>query len=240
MDWYRWWHGTYTDPKFQMVANDCDISLACVLGIWSAMLEQASSSDPRGSFKFDPEVMTFHLGIDCVTPCNAMKRRGLLHETGEMLHVVNWEKRQPKRERDDNSTDRVRSWRESKKNDVTPCNAMQHHETPRGDKSRGDKSKEETTLSCKQDDALTSSHEVIDFLNSKTGCHYRKTGTTQKFVLARLKDGYSVQDMKTVIAKKCREWINDPAMVSYLRPKTLFNATNFENYHGQCVEVPND
>ena len=97
------------------------------------------------------------------------------------------------------------------------------------------------TLSCKQDDTLTSSsHEVIDFLNSKTGCHYRKTGTTQKFVLARLKDGYSVQDMKTVIAKKCREWINDPAMVSYLRPKTLFNATNFENYHGQCVEVPND
>ena len=139
MDWYRWWHGTYTDPKFQMVANDCGISLACVLGIWSAMLEQASANDPRGSFKFDAEVMSFHLGIDCVTPCNAMKRRGLLHETDEMLHVANWEKRQPKRERNDNSTERVRACRERKKEDVTPCNAMKRQETPRLDKKRIDK-----------------------------------------------------------------------------------------------------
>ena len=143
MDWYRWWHGSSTDPKFQMVAAECQVPLATVLGLWATLLEQASSSGSRGSLVLDHEVLSFQLGIDTVTPCNAMKRRGLLHETDGVLHVATWEKRQPKRECDDNSTDRVRKHRAVKnqefiedENHVTPCNANETQETPRLDKSR--------------------------------------------------------------------------------------------------------
>lgn len=146
MDWYRWWHGSSTDPKFQMVAKECDIPLACVIGLWATLLEQASASSKRGSFVIDHEVMSFQLGIDTVTPCNAMKRRGLLHETDGLFHIANWEKRQPKRERDDNSTERVRKHRDNKKQTltddethVTPCNDNETTETPRLDKRREEK-----------------------------------------------------------------------------------------------------
>lgn len=136
MDWYRWWHGSSTDPKFQMVAIECGMPLSCVLGLWAVLLEKASEANPRGSFQIDHEVLSFQLGIDTVTPCNAMQRRGLLHVTDETLQINSWEKRQPKRERDDNSTERVRACRERKKQNETPCNANVTQETPRLDKRR--------------------------------------------------------------------------------------------------------
>jgi hypothetical protein len=146
MDWLRWWHGSSTDPKFRMIAAECNMPLASIIGLWAYILECASSNKTRGQIdNFDLEVAGFHLGIDVVTPCNAMKRRNMFHETGETLHVTNWEKWQPKRERDDVSTDRVRKHRGKQKqeltsveNDVTPCNANETHVTPRGEESRED------------------------------------------------------------------------------------------------------
>ena len=44
-----------------------------------------------------------------------------------------------------------------------------------------------------------------------------------------MKEGYTVEDCKAVIDKKASEWMNSD-MQQFLRPKTLFNATNFENY----------
>ena len=39
-------------------------------------------------------------------------------------------------------------------------------------------------------------------------------------------------DFKTVIDKKCAEWLQDGNMVQYLRPETLFG-TKFETYLNQ-------
>lgn len=120
--------------------------LASILGLWAYIIESASSNKTRGQIdNFDTDVAGFHLGIDVVTPCNAMKRRNMLHETGETLHIKNWEKWQPKREREDVSTDRVRKHRDKQKqelinheNHATPCNANETHVTPREDKIRVD------------------------------------------------------------------------------------------------------
>lgn len=76
--------------------------------------------------------------------------------------------------------------------------------------------------------------EVLEFLNTKTGRKYRPVDPTIKPIMARLKT-CSVQDMKTVIARKHREWNTNEKMEKYLRPKTLFAAANFENYLGECV-----
>lgn len=81
----------------------------------------------------------------------------------------------------------------------------------------------------KNDDAK----EVLEFLNKKTGRHYRPVAANLELILARFKEGYEISDLKAVIAIKCREWSNDDVMDKFLRPKTLFNRTNMANYSGE-------
>ena len=88
----------------------------------------------------------------------------------------------------------------------------------------------QTIMSSNLDDAV----EVINFLNQKTGRQYRPTSSNLKLVKERMKD-YTLQELKTMVARKCREWKADPQMNKYLRPATLFNATKCDQYVGECV-----
>ena len=74
---------------------------------------------------------------------------------------------------------------------------------------------------------------ALEFLNLKTGRRYEPVDANLRLIASRLKEGATLQDMKSVIAKKCREWGTDPKMETFLRPKTLFSATNFANYKGE-------
>lgn len=117
MPWFKWWDGTAADMKFRMVAEECKLPVACIVGAWAYMLEHASRSADRGSIAdIDMEVMAYTLGLpDCETVCNAMKRRKLLHDDGT---IAKWEDRQAKREKTEpsgSSTDRVRRFREKQK-----------------------------------------------------------------------------------------------------------------------------
>ena len=76
---------------------------------------------------------------------------------------------------------------------------------------------------------------VIDYLNSKTGQHFRSTTkSTRQHINARLAEGFTLDDFKCVIAKKCAEWMGDSKMEKYLRPETLFG-TKFESYQNAKV-----
>lgn len=139
MDWFRWWHGSVTDPKLHMIAEDTGRTRAEIIGIWAILLEHASVNNPRGQINnFSIEVFGFLANTDIDAVCNAMQRLVMLHVTDGVLHIENWDKRQPKREREDNSTERVRAWRERKKLKETHSNATKRHETPREDKIRED------------------------------------------------------------------------------------------------------
>ncbi|MBQ8824927.1 MAG: conserved phage C-terminal domain-containing protein [Ruminococcus sp.] len=71
---------------------------------------------------------------------------------------------------------------------------------------------------------------IISYLNEKVGTNYKSNAkSTQKHINARLSEGYTVDDFKTVIDFKCSEWLNDKKMKQYLRPETLFG-TKFESY----------
>jgi uncharacterized phage protein (TIGR02220 family) len=75
--------------------------------------------------------------------------------------------------------------------------------------------------------------KIIDYLNRKTNSHYRPTSkATRRLIKARYNDGFTDIDFKTVIDKKCAEWLQDSNMVQYLRPETLFG-TKFEAYLNQ-------
>ena len=72
--------------------------------------------------------------------------------------------------------------------------------------------------------------EVIDHLNQQAGTHYKATtANTRKLIKARLKEGFTVEEIKTVIDKKCADWLNNQDMAKYLRPETLFGP-KFESY----------
>ncbi|MBS6157694.1 MAG: conserved phage C-terminal domain-containing protein, partial [Sutterella sp.] len=55
------------------------------------------------------------------------------------------------------------------------------------------------------------------------------TASTRKHIKARLDEGFTIDDFKMVIDKKCSEWLNNSKMEQYLRPETLFG-TKFEGY----------
>jgi uncharacterized phage protein (TIGR02220 family) len=72
--------------------------------------------------------------------------------------------------------------------------------------------------------------EIIDFLNEKINARYKYSSkATQEKIKARLNEGFTVEDFKTVISKKVDDWFNDEKMCRYLRPETLFG-TKFESY----------
>lgn len=79
--------------------------------------------------------------------------------------------------------------------------------------------------------------ELLAWLNTKTGRNFEPVPANVDPIVARLKEGFAPEIVRQVIAKKCREWGTDEKMADYLRPKTLFNATNFANYAGEIVSV---
>jgi len=69
--------------------------------------------------------------------------------------------------------------------------------------------------------------EIIDYLNKLTGKRYRK----DKGLLARLNEGYTVEDCKRVISIKVAEWTGTDQAI-YIRPETLFG-NKFDGYLNQ-------
>ena len=82
--------------------------------------------------------------------------------------------------------------------------------------------------------SLSQASDILNFLNEKTKCRFRHEDTNLKLITARLKSGASADECRAVIARKFRDW-HGTEMQKYLRPATLFNATKFEQYLGECV-----
>ena len=89
------------------------------------------------------------------------------------------------------------------------------------------------TLSGKPDDAK----QILQFLNSKTGRNYQPVKANLEMIAARLKDGATPDELRMVVAKKCREWAGDEKMNQYLRPATLFNRTKYAQYQGELINI---
>lgn len=79
--------------------------------------------------------------------------------------------------------------------------------------------------------------DIVEYLNEKTGKSFKSTTKkTQSCIHARLAEGFKEDDFKTVIDKKCAEWIGNEKMEQYLRPETLFG-TKFESYLNANVKT---
>lgn len=123
MDWFRWWHGTITDPKFQFVARKAGTTVGSVVAVWASLLEHASNvtqcdaSVTRGDVtRFCCDDFDVLLGLpDGISQAifDALTQKGLI-ENGR---IAKWDERQSKRE--DSSAERTKAYRGRKKSDVT-------------------------------------------------------------------------------------------------------------------------
>lgn len=71
--------------------------------------------------------------------------------------------------------------------------------------------------------------EVLNYLNTKSKKNFRNVKANIDLIKARLKE-YSVEDLKMVVDTKVANWVNDEKMNQFIRPSTLFNATNCAQY----------
>lgn len=165
MDWFRSHHGAPSDPKWQLIARKAGVPTCAVVSLFWMLLDHASQHSDRGSIDgFDTEVAAMYLGLDdsqAEAIMEALRTKEIIVDG----RLANWEKRQPRREReDDYSTERVQRHRARQhgtaatnetpvpKNETplpsadpivtpittseTPCNATKRTGTPREDKRR--------------------------------------------------------------------------------------------------------
>ena len=103
-------------------------------------------------------------------------------------------------------------------------------DTPKKKEERRKKKKENKNKNILSSEASTLCIDVIDYLNLVAGKSFRSgSSETMRVINARAVDGYSIEDFKSVVDKKCRAWVNDPRMAKFIRPQTLFG-TKFESY----------
>jgi uncharacterized phage protein (TIGR02220 family) len=76
--------------------------------------------------------------------------------------------------------------------------------------------------------------EVLKFLQNMTGRAYREVPSNVRLIESRLKNT-SLEDIKRVLVFKGEQWLDDPTMSQYLRPITLFRASNFEQYLAEAL-----
>ena len=122
---------------------------------------------------------------------------------------------------------RVAKHREKEKmlqcnNDVTKCNSIKEIDI-------------EKDIEIDKEN-ITKEKEIINYLNLKAHKNFKYTQNNLNKIKTRLKEGFTLEDFKQVIDKKCVEWLNDNKMNQYLRPETLFGS-KFESYLQQDKNI---
>jgi uncharacterized phage protein (TIGR02220 family) len=73
--------------------------------------------------------------------------------------------------------------------------------------------------------------QCLEYLNRKSNSNYKTTTKSHiENISARLRGGATTADVMMVIDSKVAEWGNNPSMVQYLRPDTLFSLKKFDGY----------
>lgn len=209
-----------------------------IIVVWFKLLCMAGKQNNSGVFMLNDKIAYTDEMLATVfrRPLNTVRLAlktfeayGMIEIVDNVVTIPNWEKHQSLDElerKKERNRKRVAAYREKQKllatgeqecnaysnvTDIT-CNAIER------DKER-EEDKERENIYC----------AVIEHLNSEAGTNYRASAqSTKRHINARLAEGFTTEDFKTVINKKCSEW-KGTDMEKYLRPETLFG-TKFESY----------
>lgn len=221
--WFKVWTSILSDDDFDPEIEGIlgSIGRFVLLGSYAAL------HGTRGRFEIRKRTLfrlMQHNNLDAIRAEIAL--RNVTFEEGKndndkiIVTLLNWTKYQI----DSTLYERQKKYRKQQNDNGT-----------RGDKKRGDKKRGEIPPIVPRGDVA----DVMQFLNEKTGKNFLvTTNGTQKLttgaerVRDRLKDGFSVQDCRTVIANRVLKWGGDDKMKEHLTPETLFRKSNFEKYYG--------
>lgn len=186
ISWWRSWHGAPTDHKWPVIAARSGVKVGVVSAIAWALLDYASQHKDRGSIEgFDTEEYAIYSGFseeEIKAVMQAMSDKKIIVDG----HFTNWEKRQPKRE--DDSRDRVRKFREVKRN-VTHGNAPEEEEESDKDtESDTDTDKDKDTE--EEREAVTQPLDPFDDL--------QRTAESAGILLTGEKDVEAISELLTI------------------------------------------
>ena len=230
--WIKIVTDVFDDEKILMIETmpECDT----IIVIWFKLLCLAGKQNNGGVFQMGQIPYTdemfaaiFRRPINTVRlALNTFERFGMIEIIRETVTIPNWGKHQSldayekKKIRD---RERIARKRAEQKALIEMSPDCSPDKSPDVASLEGDK---EEDKDIEKDIYIY----VVSYLNEKLGTNYKHTTPkTQKAIKARLSEGFTVDDFKTVIDKKCAEWIGDEKMEKYLRPETLFG-TKFEGY----------
>ena len=158
----------------------------------------------------------------------ALERFNMIHMDGDLLLISGWQEHQNIEGMDkirEQTRERVARHREKQK--LLLGNATCNVTVTQGNAIEEDK---------EEDIDKELYIIIVSYLNEKASTNYKHTTKkTREAIHARLAEGFTVEDFKTVIDKKCAEWIGTE-FEQYLRPSTLFG-TKFESYLNAKVVV---
>lgn len=74
-------------------------------------------------------------------------------------------------------------------------------------------------------------------INKAIGTKFRPVKANLKFLMARLSEGATIEEMVDVAKLKSNEWRDNPDMRKYIRIETLYNATKFQSYLAEVEQA---
>lgn len=117
--WLRWYAGTAEDGKFRFVARNAGVTVATVIGVWAALLEDASHDDHRGIVTRNEDFFAAILDLDdgvMEEILSAMESVELISVGHGAITIINWKERQFETDaKDPTNAERQRRYREKRK-----------------------------------------------------------------------------------------------------------------------------
>lgn len=81
-------------------------------------------------------------------------------------------------------------------------------------------------------------NDVIYYLNNETNKKFTtESDFVKDLIVDRLEENHTIDDFKSVIDHKTKEWLNNKEFNKNLRPGTLFSKSNFERYLNESVGI---
>lgn len=81
-------------------------------------------------------------------------------------------------------------------------------------------------------------NDIIYYLNNETNKKFTtESDFVKDLIVDRLEENYTIDDFKSVIVHKTKEWLNNKEFNKNLRPGTLFSKNNFERYLNESVGI---
>lgn len=220
-----------------------------MLLIWIMIISKAGKCNSNGyiflteNIPYTPKMLADELKFDEMIVKLALEtfsRLNMVQLEEHTILISGWNKHQNiaglEKIRED-TRKRVEKYRAKQKKPQLGCNVTCNVTETQGNDIEEEKEKEEEIEREREtEEEKEAIIKIVNCFNSTCGTTYKNTTqTTRKHILARLREGFSVDDFNTVIRKKHLEWAKNNEMSKYLRPNTLFG-TKFESYLNQ-IEV---